>query len=269
MSISVQSLWIIPKYKKLSNTISQIEKMCILSFLKNNYEFHLYVYDLDINTGISHPNLKVLDARDILPESEIFQYKNGSYSAFSNLFRFKLLYMKGHIWVDMDVVCMKYYNFNTNTKYLLPGECDINYNQNKIGCSILKFPANDPILLDAINYVNLLKSDVLSGKIEWGIGPLTINYITTKYKLNSYVKYWWFCNAYCCHHFKILYDSTYNPISSQMNQKQFCIRDIYSVPEDMYFIHLYNEYFKRHNIDKNSLFDSDSLIGQLLTRYSD
>ena len=36
-----------------------------------------------------------------------FIYKNGSVSAFSNLFRFTLLYKKGGYWIDADLLCVK------------------------------------------------------------------------------------------------------------------------------------------------------------------
>jgi len=52
----------------------------------------------------------VIDGNQIIPEHEAFTYKNGpgsgSYSAFSNLFRYKLLAQKGGWWIDMDMVCL-------------------------------------------------------------------------------------------------------------------------------------------------------------------
>ena len=54
--------------------------------------------------------LKVLynkNGEDILVKEHIFTYKNGSYSAFSNLFRFVLLYKKGGYWADTDLICVK------------------------------------------------------------------------------------------------------------------------------------------------------------------
>jgi len=55
------------------------------------------------------------DAREILPWDRIFTYKKGrgkgSIAAFSNLFRYVLLFKKGGWWSYMDVVCLKYYDF--------------------------------------------------------------------------------------------------------------------------------------------------------------
>ena len=52
------------------------------------------------------------DARDILPEAQIFRYpvgtfNEGSLSGFANLFRYTLLERIGGWWVDVDVCCLR------------------------------------------------------------------------------------------------------------------------------------------------------------------
>ena len=86
-------------------SLSVMERLCILSFLKNGHEFHLYTYG-DV-AGIPQ-GTTVRDGREILGEDRIFTYKNnGSYAGFSNLFRYKLLLEKGGYWVDMDIICLR------------------------------------------------------------------------------------------------------------------------------------------------------------------
>ena len=74
----VQSLWI-------GGKLSNLEILCINSFLKNNISFKLYCYQEVENLP---EGTIVADGRDILPESEIFCYQTGkgkgSFSAFSN-----------------------------------------------------------------------------------------------------------------------------------------------------------------------------------------
>ena len=98
MSEKIQSLWI-------GNTLSNVEKLCINSYIKNGHEFDLYTYDEIDNIP---ENCNVKDAKEILPEEEIFSYNvglgKGSYSAFSNYFRYKLLEIKGNWWTDTDIV---------------------------------------------------------------------------------------------------------------------------------------------------------------------
>lgn len=96
----IQSLWI-------GNPLSNLEKLCVQSFLDHGHEFHLYVYD-DID-GIPD-GATVKDANEIISSSEIFQFKNG-YAQFSDLFRFEMLYKIGGFWVDMDTVCIKPFVF--------------------------------------------------------------------------------------------------------------------------------------------------------------
>ena len=62
-------------------------------------EYHLYTYG-NVE-GIPEGTI-VKNANEIIPKKNIFTYKNGSYSAFSNLFRFTMLYKRGGCWVDTD-----------------------------------------------------------------------------------------------------------------------------------------------------------------------
>jgi|ERR1700722_15052803 len=105
MNEIIQSLWI-------GRPLSLIEQLSITSFLQNGHEYHLYCYDEVKNI----PAGAILrDAAEILPVSEIFYYRcgagKGSVSAFSNLFRYKLLLEKGGWWADADVVCLRPFHF--------------------------------------------------------------------------------------------------------------------------------------------------------------
>jgi hypothetical protein len=89
------------------NPLSIWEELSIRSFLRFGYEVELYAYeDLAVTDGVS-----LRDAREVLPESMCFAYSSGlaagSFAAFSNIFRFKLLYEKGGIWSDLDVLCLR------------------------------------------------------------------------------------------------------------------------------------------------------------------
>ena len=101
MSNIIQSLWI-------GDKLSTMERLCISSYIHHGHEFHLYTYN-DI-VGLPK-NCIVKDASEILPKDQIFSYNaglgKGSYSAFSNYFRYKLLEIKGNWWTDTDMVCLK------------------------------------------------------------------------------------------------------------------------------------------------------------------
>jgi len=133
MSNIIQSLWI-------GSSLSKLEQVCLKSFIDNGHEFHLYTYeDVDnIPEGII-----IKDGNEILDKSEIFRYQNGSVSAFSNLFRFTLLYKKGGIWVDTDVICVKPFLFED--EIVIMSEPDKYYNENIITSCFIKLPQNSLI----------------------------------------------------------------------------------------------------------------------------
>lgn len=83
------------------------EKLCASSFIAHGHEVEVYAYD---PVCVPH-GVQLRDAGEILPRSELFAYKHGpgqgSYAAFSNIFRYKLLLEKGGIWSDLDVLCLK------------------------------------------------------------------------------------------------------------------------------------------------------------------
>jgi mannosyltransferase OCH1-like enzyme len=112
-NLIINSLWI-------GNSLSIMELLTIKSFMDHGHEFHLWLYS-EMETSL--PEGVVLeDANQIIPEDKIFSYKNanqyghgkGSFAGFSDIFRYKLLYEKGGWWVDMDVTCLKPFNFKSD-----------------------------------------------------------------------------------------------------------------------------------------------------------
>ncbi len=99
---TIQSLWI-------GSPLSKLEQLTIQSFIAHGHEFHLYVYD-DVQ-GV--PDAAVVkDGNEILPAAEVFRDDHNSVASFSDWFRFALLTHKGGYWVDMDIVCLKPFDFD-------------------------------------------------------------------------------------------------------------------------------------------------------------
>lgn len=97
----IQSLWI-------GDALSNLEKLCIRSFLDNGHAFHLYAYsDID---GVPGDAL-MKDAGEILPKSAVYRHRRGSLASFADWFRWELLLQRGNWWVDMDVVCLRQFDF--------------------------------------------------------------------------------------------------------------------------------------------------------------
>jgi len=95
-----QSLWV-------GRKLRWIERLCIKSYLDNGWRFQLYVYDEPDNVP---DGCEVLDASAIIPSSDVFREGQGSGShagslgAFSDLFRYRLLFKRGGMWTDTDVI---------------------------------------------------------------------------------------------------------------------------------------------------------------------
>ncbi|HNJ98402.1 MAG TPA: hypothetical protein PLV13_09770 [Ilumatobacteraceae bacterium] len=88
--------------------LTPYEQLCFLSFLDHGHVVELYSYDLDV---VVPEGVVVRDAAEVLPADSVFVYEHdgfgkGSVSAFSNLFRYKLLRDRGGWWIDTDVVCL-------------------------------------------------------------------------------------------------------------------------------------------------------------------
>jgi hypothetical protein len=90
--------------------LSTIELLSIKSFQNHGHKFVLYVYDMDMEVP---PNTIKKNANDIISHSDIFKYC-GSFATFSDIFRYKVLYEYGGIWVDLDMVCIKPLTINSD-----------------------------------------------------------------------------------------------------------------------------------------------------------
>ena len=96
--------------------LSRLERAALQSYVNVGYTVHIYTYNplTEFNKQVPvTPRIRVHDARDILPESQLFQYAGRaavgkrddaySYLPFSDLFRFTMLHKKGGSWMDLDI----------------------------------------------------------------------------------------------------------------------------------------------------------------------
>jgi hypothetical protein len=150
--------------------ISIYEYACLKSFLKNNFDVHVYSYK-----NISLPKeIKLKNASDILPKKYLSKFthggKKGCLAAFADLFRIHLQKKNLGWWFDSDVLCLKksseFYNLNKK-KIIIGLETD-----KMINNAVLKI--NDRELIDLI----LKKISNVGFNFSWGkIGPQLITEI--------------------------------------------------------------------------------------------
>ena len=233
----IQSLWI-------GEALSVMEKLCIASFLQNDHQVHLYVYEdvLGVPEGVV-----LLDANEIIPADRIFKYKDyDSYAGFSNLFRYKLLYEKGHYWVDSDVVCLKH--FQSGTAHAFAGERLEQPNRMIAANCVIKAPEGSLIM--EYCYRESAKQD--PGLLTWGkSGPHLLTKAIAKFGMRCYVAdppvfcpiNWW----------------EWDQIINQQTDA--------AILERAQSVHLWNEMWRRNGVDKAGVFDEKCLYEQLKQTY--
>jgi glycosyltransferase involved in cell wall biosynthesis len=133
----VHGLWI--------GSLSRLERLTLHTFVEHGHEFHLWRYE---ETPDPLPaGVVVRNARKILPRGAVFRKREddarqglgaGSYATFSDLFRAKLLHDMGGIWVDLDVICLRPFDFET--PYV--------FRSHALGAvmNVIKCPAGDPLM---------------------------------------------------------------------------------------------------------------------------
>ncbi len=255
---TIKTLWV-------GSSLGLIEQLCLRSFLAHGHEVQLFHYEPVAKV----PEGTVLrDAREILPESEIFRCRNGSLASFSDRFRYDMLLKEGGTWVDTDVICIKPFRF-TDT-FLVGKEESYKVNTAVLGASQgHELMAEMAALAKSPNALlpydsgkekrRKLKRKWLQGNrrenIKWGeAGPLALTKLMA-YKqaldIAKPITYFYPIHPKC---WDSIFDATYH--------------DLDAFFPDSYAIHLWNEMIRQQTqIDKNGTHGPSSLIEQLKARY--
>jgi hypothetical protein len=245
----VQSLWI-------GDTLSQMEQICLRSFILNGHDFHLYTYSRIPNLP---KGVTPRDANEILPLEFLqkFQYVRNSQfsvSAGSNVFRYKLLRQNGGIWVDTDVVCLR--PFELHQEYVFPltsGRLLIGRDDEfSVDSWFLKTPQQS----DFMSYCYETAADCAGRKMDWGeIGPVLVTSAVKKFGFEK------FCRGPMF--FPINWARidlfTTDTLVSRLTWQTF---SRYSIA-----MHLYRVMWHLRGIDPNSTFPKHSIYELLKQRY--
>jgi len=237
MSI-IQSMWI-------GNKLSTLERLSFISFLENGHSFHLYAYD---NIENVPDGVIIKDANQIIPADKIFKYKeHDSYAGFANLFRYKLLLEKGGFWVDSDVICLKKFDFNEEHVFAGFRQKErFSFLKNHVCNCIIKAPIGSEVM--KFCYENALNKN--SEDLYWGqTGPVLLTEAVKKLKYKKHIKK---PNIFC----PVDWWDYENLINGSAKLKK-----------ESYGIHLWNEWWRRSNIDKEGVFNEDSIYEILKLKY--
>jgi hypothetical protein len=239
MARVVQSLWI-------GASLGSIQRLTIQSFLCHGYEFCLYTFNEISNVP---EGTTLCDASTILPKESVFCYQDGfgkgSYSAFSNLFRYQLLYEKGGWWVDMDVVCLKPFDFNDDFVFATELEGD-----GSIYAASCVFKS--PPRAEYLRYCLEVCAAKDKARLRWGeIGPALLDDAIKRFNLTAHLV--------PVHVFTPIDHFKFNDIL----QPDFDISRL----ANSYGVHLWNQMWKANGIDPDEESHPSSLYARLKARY--
>ena len=231
------SLWI-------GATLSPVEHLCIRSFLDHGHAFELYTYGsvADVPDGCA-----VLDANRVLGEDQIFAYRRGkgkgSYGAFANRFRYKLLFERGGWWVDTDVVCMSRAIADADVQLALEDE-------KTVGNAILRFPAGHPCMEIAYARATAAGQDV-----RWGqTGPTLMSELAGSCSLERFLV-----------PTEAFYPIHWSEFSSLIRPDHY--ERVETKVAGATFLHLWNEMFRRARYNKQYRPPRGSYLAELFVRY--
>ena len=162
--------------------LGELEKLCIDSWIKNGYEFHLWLYDdIEVPKGVIVEN-----ANHIVSLHEYFTYDDGvskgTAVAFSNLFRAELLYQRGGLYVDLDVLCLKPYEFNE--RFVFSEQMDSGWDYHVATCILYSENKGERIFEDWSDWIIAKKNKTIT---HGDLGHNLFTKLITLYNLKEYV----------------------------------------------------------------------------------
>ncbi|WP_343538731.1 glycosyltransferase [Sphingobacterium thalpophilum] len=235
MKDKIQSFW-------FGGTLSTMERLSILSFLKNGHSVDIYSYDNII--GLPEGANQV-DANQILEKDKIFFDSSGGIAAFSDWFRYKLLYDRGGWWIDMDVICLQ--PFDISDDFCFATE---NYSSNYetgITCCVIKSQAKAKFLEIILDHINSFKT---YKNIEWGqFGPKLIHAALMQFECGQYIQP---VEAFC-------------PVD--WTEMKSLVEEQRELPINSLAIHMWNNLWRINNMDKDGSYHPHTIYERLKSRY--
>lgn len=182
--------------------LSNLERICLASMLKQGHEVILYTYGKVSNIP---KGIIVRSADDILPYDDSFRHNTtGSISLLSDYFRLALFKKEMGVWIDCDCYLLRPLEMPAHG-YIL------GYEVNTINSAVLHLPSNSQILNDMITacenpekspyWLDFRRatikrlSHLVRGKkwhlseMGWGIvGPVALSRLIPRYNMSDRVQ---------------------------------------------------------------------------------
>jgi hypothetical protein len=254
--VIIQSLWI-------GNTLSDMEVYCIKSYLKHGFDFHLYTYE---KVKRVPKGTKIKDGNTIIPYKEIFKLKE-TFLPFSDIWRYNMLYKKGGYWTDMDMICMKHFDFKD--KYVFSSERTIKEGAFKMkvpyvaNIGILKAPKGSLFYKELYETcISIEKKNKNKDKLKY---MRVLRNMIAEYKYKKYI----YKPHYFCHLDWWYAKDAFIPVDKyrpKYGHKGLTIQSMFNKP---YTIHLWRDLItKKYKLDLNAKYNKKCLW-ELLKSYID
>lgn len=244
MNPAIQGLWI--------GKLGMLERLSIASFIANGHDYHLYVYEDQDNLP---SGCIVKDANSIFAESAIFTHQHGKakggLTGFANLFRYRLLALKGGWWCDMDMVCLKPFSFER--EIVLASERHWLWGK-KWSNAVICCPPNHPLMQQCAQAAEAMDKETLA--FAQSGAPLLRRY-GRQLALSSCVEP----------------PDSFNPVNWWQSSSIGDSGGLADIPASSYAVHCYGESWRWRLRDqceaqfRNHVFPADSLLGALQRRY--
>jgi len=233
------------------NELSIYEKVCLLSFIKNDFIVRVWSFsDIRLPKGCD-----LMDANEILTSNHLEKYTQAgqpkNLAAFSDVFRFNLLSKKnGEWWFDIDCVCLKnqkeFKHLKQGKKIVLGWE-----DKNFVNGACLNF--TDSILANelVIEQKRIIDNNL---NLNWGeIGPkLLTKFVNNKNITDEILP------------INIFYPIHYTQVDGLNNPNY--TKSLIDLTKDSYVCHLWNEILSK-KINKKELPNKNSFLESLFLKF--
>ena len=248
----------------IGSELTPIEQLSIRSFLAHGHPYELFAYDriAGVPDGTS-----LADANGLIPRDHLF-LSHGSPAHFSDWFRWTLMVERGGYWADLDVVCLQRFDFS---EPLVFGWQD----DEVVNTAVLCFPAGHALARAMLRRCEsarpvwpgqpvrplgkpseLEASDSLDWSAQpWGLvgGPYGFTVEVRRAGLEAAARPPQCFYPVSCASWRSLIEPDCRAIDDALAGARS--------------VHLWNDTFRRHRVDKHAAFPPSSLIGQLEARY--
>jgi hypothetical protein len=224
----IHTLWV-------GEELPRLAYLSLESFVKHGFQVNLFCY----NNLKAPKGVKIKKADSILKKDKIFTYKAGYYNlgspcAFSNMFRYKVVYELGGYWSDLDIIALESFSFAEDLVFVEQGhkpDWPPHYSDTIIAsCFFGARHAGEAIFKECYNII--AKKDK-NGLRHGDIGPDLLTTMVKTYKYHSYHK------------------NLINPINWWEEEKLFD----WDIPHSTVAVHCWNSRLEHNKIDMDKLYD--------------